>query len=260
MRPSQPAYPWRLGATSFVLPADIAGNVEYLAPLVDDVQLLFFESADRTLLAQPLDLEFLRQCAETWQLSFTVHLPLDIRLGHAEKGERARGRAEIVRLVEELAPLAPRCFDLHLVQETGLAPEQWQENLAVALTELGRELGDSKKLVAVENIDYPFGLVAPLVAEHGFSFCLDLGHLLHYGHDLEEIPGLLGRAAHVHCHGVRDNRDHQALEDRQQAEQLGQWLTGAGYRGVVTLEVYSLERLTASLALLDEMWAPHRLA
>lgn len=258
MRPSQPAYPWRLGATSFVLPADIAGNVEYLAPMVDDVQLLFFESAANSRLAQALDLEFLRCCAGEWGLSFTAHLPLDIRLGHRQREERCRGRAEILRLMEVLAPLAPCCFDLHLVRETGLALGQWQENLAVSLMELGRELGDSKKLVAVENIDYPFGLVAPLVAEHGFSFCLDLGHLLHYGHGLEEIPGLLGRAAHVHYHGVRDNRDHQALEDRQQAEQLGQWLAGAGYRGVVTLEVYSLERLTASLALLDEAWQPYQ--
>jgi len=259
MKRAKPGYPWRLGAPSFVLPADIAANVEKLAPLVDDVQLLFFESADRTLLTQPLDLEFLRQCAEAWQLSFTVHLPLDIRLGHPEKSERTRGLAEIARLVEELTPLSPRCFDLHLVRETGIAAEQWQENLAVSLAELAGDLGERKGLIGVENIDYPLALVAPLVAEHGFSFCLDLGHFLHYGHGLEQVPGLLGKTGHVHCHGVDNGQDHQALHDREQAGRLGQWLAAAGYQGVVTLEMYSLEKLSASLELLAEVWETHRL-
>lgn len=258
MSPAKPVYPWRLGATSFVFPADIASNVEQLAPLVDDVQLLFFESAARSRLAQPLDLELLRQRAGDFDLSFTVHLPLDIRLGHGEKSERDRGRAEILRLMERLEPLAPRCFDLHLPWETGLGLEQWQENLAVSLADLARDLGERTGLVAVENIDYPFSLVASLVVEQGFSFCLDMGHLLHYGHDdLGQAPALLARAGHVHCHGVCNGKDHQALHHRDQAVELGAWLVNAGYQGVVTLEMYSLESLTASLALLAEAWHVH---
>jgi sugar phosphate isomerase/epimerase len=258
VREAKPGYPWRLGATSFVLPGEIAANVEVLGPLVDDVQLLFFESAERAGLAQPLDLLFLRRCAREHRLSYTVHLPLDIRLGHPDRKERQRGRAEVLRLMEELAPLAPRCFDLHLVRETAIPPEQWLENLASSLAELAGDLGTARTLLAVENIDAPLALLAPLALAHGFSLCLDLGHLLRYGHGLAEVPALLPRAAHLHWHGLRQGKDHQAIADREQAAQLGEWLAAAAFAGVVTLEMYSLGKLTASLALLEEAWAQHR--
>jgi len=36
--------PFRVGATSYVLPDHILPNVEYLAPMVDDVELVLFET------------------------------------------------------------------------------------------------------------------------------------------------------------------------------------------------------------------------
>jgi sugar phosphate isomerase/epimerase len=249
-------FPWRLGATSCVLPADIMANVRVLAPLVDDVQLLFFESAAKSRLPQPLDVQVLRELAEEHSLSYTVHLPIDLALGAASKAERQEGIGEILRLMAQLAPLGPRSFDLHLVREPDLSEAAWLDNLAASLDELSGVLGDEKRLVGVENIEYPFGLVAPLVAEHGFGVCLDLGHLVHYGHDLEEGLELLPRVRHLHYHGVRHGKDHQGLHDAEQAGMLGARLADAGYDGVVTLEMYSLEKLKASLVLLDTAWQP----
>ncbi|MFH1019713.1 MAG: cobamide remodeling phosphodiesterase CbiR [Pseudomonadota bacterium] len=246
--------PWRLGATSCVLPADIMTNVRALAPLVDDVQLLFFESAAKSLLPQPLDVQALRDLAGEHGLSYTVHLPIDLTLGAAARDKRQEGIAEILRLMAQLAPLAVLSFDLHLVREPDLPDPAWLDNLAAGLGELSAALGDEKRLVAVENIEYPYGIVAPLVAEYGFSVCLDLGHLAHYGHDLEEGFALLSRARHLHYHGVRDGRDHQALFDAEHAGMLGKRLAETGYDGVVTLEMYSMEKLKGSLALLDEVW------
>ena len=248
--------PWRLGGTSCVLPADIMANVRVLAPLVDDVQLLFFESAAKSLLPQPLDVQALRDLAEEHGLSYTVHLPTDLALGAASKSERQEGIAEILRLMDQLTLLGPQSFDLHLVREQDLPEAAWLDNLAASLRELSGALGEQRRLVAVENIEYPFGLVAPLVAEYGFSVCLDLGHLVHYGHDLEEGLGLLPQVRHLHYHGVRDGRDHQALTDMEQARMLVRRLAVAGYDGVVTLEMYSLEKLKGSLALLAEAWLP----
>lgn len=248
--------PWRLGATSCVLPADIMANVRTLAPLVDDVQLLFFESAAKSLLPQPLDVQALRDLAEAHGLSYTVHLPTDLALGAASRVARQEGIAEILRLMDLLAPLGPQSFDLHLVREQELSDAAWLDNLAASLRELSGVLGEQKRLVAVENIEYPYALVAPLVAEYGFSVCLDLGHLVHYGHDLEEGLGLLPQVRHLHYHGVRDGRDHQALTDMEQARMLGKRLAAAGYDGVITLEMYSLEKLKGSLALLAEAWPP----
>lgn len=243
---------WRLGATSCVLPADIMANVRVLAPMVDDVQLLFFESAGKSLLPQPLDVQELRGLAEEHDLTYTVHLPIDLALGAASMVARQEGIGEILRLMAQLAPLAPQSFDLHLVREPDLPEAAWLDNLAASLHELSGALGEEKRLVAVENIEYPYGLVAPLVAEYGFSVCLDLGHLLRYGHDLEEGLTLLPLVLHLHYHGVQDGRDHQALTDAEQARMLIRRLAEAEYDGVVTLEMYSLENLKASLALLDE--------
>lgn len=249
---------WRLGATSCVLPADIMTNVRVLAPLVDDVQLLFFESAAKSLLPQPLDVQALRDLAEEHALSYTVHLPTDLALGAASRAERQEGITEILRLMDQLAPLGPQSFDLHLVWEQDVPEAAWLDNLAASLQELSAALGEEKRLVAVENIEYPYGLVAPLVAEYGLNVCLDLGHLVRYGHDLEEGLALLPRVRHLHYHGVQDGRDHQALTDAEQARMLGSRLAEAGYDGVVTLEMYSLQKLKGSLALLDEAWAGFR--
>jgi sugar phosphate isomerase/epimerase len=249
-------WPWRLGATSCVLPADIMTNVRALAPLVDDVQLLFFESAAKSLLPQPLEVQVLRDLAEEHNLSYTVHLPTDLVLGAASKAERQEGIDEILRLMTQLAPLGPRSFDLHLAREPDLPDSAWLDNLAAGLRKLAAGLGDEKRLVAVENIEYPYGLVASVVAEYGFSVCLDLGHLVHYGHDLEEGLGLLPRVRHLHYHGVREGRDHQVLTDAEQARVLGKRLAETRYDGVVTLEMYNLEKLKGSLALLAEVWLP----
>lgn len=253
---SKNCYLWRLGATSCVLPADIMSNVRVLAPLVDDVQLLFFESAAKSRLSQPLDVQALRDAAEIHDLTYTVHLPTDIALGASAQAERREGIAEILRLMSTLAPLSPQSFDLHLVRDQTLPEALWLDNLAAGLQELSGALGEEKKLVAVENIEYPYEVVAPLVEEYGFAVCLDLGHLVRYGHDFREGMALLPQVNHLHYHGVREGTDHQPLTDAEQALLLGNRLSEAGYGGVVTLEMYSLEKLKASLAFLDKVWQP----
>ncbi|OGR02472.1 MAG: hypothetical protein A2520_04055 [Deltaproteobacteria bacterium RIFOXYD12_FULL_53_23] len=244
---------WRLGATSCVLPADIITNVRMLAPLVDDVQLLFFESADKMRLPQPLNVQALRDIADEHDLTYTVHLPTDISLGAATRIERQAGISEILRLMAKLAPLDPQSFDLHLVREQDLSEAHWLDNLAVSLQELSAALGAEKRMVAIENIEYSYDLVASMVMDYGFSVCLDLGHLIRYGQDLEAGLSLLPWVRHLHYHGVQEGRDHQALSDVTQARMLDRRLAEAMYYGVVTLEMYSLENLKISLALLDRV-------
>ncbi|MBU4407486.1 MAG: sugar phosphate isomerase/epimerase, partial [Proteobacteria bacterium] len=143
-------FPWRLGATSCVLPADIMTNVRVLAPLVDDVQLLFFESAAQSRLPQPVDVQVLRDLAEEHGLTYTVHLPTDLALGAASRAERQEGIGEMLRLMAQLAPLGVLSFDLHLVREPDLSEAAWLDNLAASLEKSGA-LGDEKRLVGVEN-------------------------------------------------------------------------------------------------------------
>ena len=45
------------------------------------------------------------------------------------------------------------------------------------------------------------------------DLCLDIGHLLRYGHDPgEQLEAFLPKSAMVHLHGVNDGQDHLGLQ------------------------------------------------
>ena len=250
-------FPWRIGATSYVVPADLMTNVRLLADTVDDVQLLFFESFAGTGMEHRVDVAGLKQIARDHDLTYTVHLPTDIRLGSADPHRREQGIGEIVRLINELEVLSPLSFDLHLLPEPDLPDSEWQDCLDQSLGVLSKRLGNAVKLLAIENIDYPLSLVLPLVRSHGFSLCLDAGHIQRYGHDFEEaVQSFLPLAGHVHLHGVADGRDHRSLGKKELSllAFLGEKLAATEYLGVVTLELYRKDWLEDSLNILLETW------
>ncbi|MDH3359413.1 MAG: sugar phosphate isomerase/epimerase [Desulfobulbaceae bacterium] len=250
-------YPWRLGATSFVIPADLLANVQLLAGLVDDVQLLFFESQAKAGLPNPVDTTALKAVADESGLTYTAHLPGDIRLGAASRVERQAGIDEIDRLLEELHPLAIKSFDLHLPLEVDLPEEDWLSNINHSLASLAARVGAEKSRICIENIDYPFAKVASLVAEHGFPLCLDLGHLLRYNYDWQAgLQKYLPRAKHIHYHGVIAGKDHEAVvkDHAKVSGVLGEELARSGFDGVVTLEMYELVKLKTSLVEISSVW------
>ncbi len=249
-------YPWRLGAPSFVVPADIRENVRRLAPLVDDVQLLFFESASAAGLEHPLDLPFLARMAREQELTYTVHLPLDLHLGSSSPEKREAALAEILRLAELLSPIAPRALDLHLLPEEQLTRSCWLDNLDSSLAFLSREFAGNRQLIAIENCDYPFAWVRDLSLAHGFSLCLDFGHALRYNADLDLMLADIARARHLHYHGVVAGRDHQALSPAQNglSADLAAGMAHYGFAGVITMETYSLDALKISLETLGGIW------
>jgi len=249
-------YPWRIGATSFVIPAGIEENVRYLADWVDDIQLLFFESFRHRRLPQKIDVKLLQRLAQEHDLSYTVHLPTDIQPGSSSEVIRQQAVDEIARLMAELAPLHPLCYDLHLALQQELARDQWLDSVDDFLRKLKKEIGQERAVVAIENIDYPFNDVRPLVLQHGFALCADIGHGLFFGEDPDTLFADIPRAVHIHYHGIRDGKDHRALGAEQQAcsTRLGDVLHAGGYGGVVTIEVYGSDDLQASLQHIDEIW------
>lgn len=257
MRSYKGCYPWRVGATSYVIPADLLTNVRLLADKVDNVQLLFFESAVNSSLEHKVDIEGLARVAQQKDLTYTAHLPADLQLGGKEPDKRRQGVDEIVRLMGKLDSLPVNSFDLHLERNSELPVIQWLNYLDHSLSLLAEELGAAKKLVAVENIDYPYSQIEPFVKKYGFSRCLDLGHILHYQHDWSDAIGHVSSAKHIHYHGVQDNKDHRAITSSQEnhSRELGAALAKSGYSGVVTLEIYDIDKLETSLASLEQAWA-----
>lgn len=249
-------YPWRIGATSFVLPADVSENVAFLAERVDDIQLLFFESASKAALPHKVNISHLKNVASEHNVTYTVHLPTDLSLGSSKQVLRDEAVVEILRLMDELASLAPQAFDLHLNLESGLEQAVWLENLHKSFSYLAGALGSERSRIAVENIDYPFSSVRSLVLEHGFSLCLDIGHALRYGEVADLLIQDIPLAQHIHFHGVEGGSDHQEISSSHEdlSRALGNALVVEKFTGVLTVEVYSQKILEKSLKELARVW------
>ena len=113
----------RVGTTSYIKPADILPNVRYLAPLVDDIELVLFESAEASNLPDERTIAELASLASEHDLTYTVHFPLDIFPGSRDEAERAEAAMMlngIVSLTEELDPFG---YVLHLTPDHyGVSP------------------------------------------------------------------------------------------------------------------------------------------
>ncbi|MCX7680430.1 MAG: sugar phosphate isomerase/epimerase [Anaerolineae bacterium] len=253
----------RLGSTSYVYPADILPNVRRLAGLVEDVELVLFEVADASNLPDAATIAGLQEAARFYGLSYTVHLPTDLQLG-AQGEAWASSVEKAQRVIQSTRPLTPWAYVVHLNPDGAEGRDRWQERCLEALTVLAEAAG-GPDLLAVENLENcPLEYLVPILERMPVSLCLDVGHLWLAGTDpLPALKAHLGQARVVHLHGV-NRRDHASLcwapADALRAV-LGE-LVCQRYRGVVTLEVFSVEDFFSSrervLSLLEEMehWKP----
>jgi sugar phosphate isomerase/epimerase len=245
----KPGLPFRLGSTSYVYPADILPNVRRLAPLVDDVELVLFEVDDQSNLPSPDVIEALGRLAEAHDLSYTVHLPLDLRLASGDAW-RHPSMEKARRVIRSTRPLQPWAYVVHL-DGTEIEDERpagsatlarWRDQAARSLDMIAQEAG-APHLLAVENLEnYSPEAFLPLLDELPISLCADVGHFLKVGQP--PLPYLRAhgeRIRVIHLHGCRDGRDHRGLDllSDDLLAGLRHWLVTARYRGVLTLEVFT---------------------
>lgn len=251
--------PWRLGTTSYVYPADVLPNVEALAPQVQDIELVLFESEDVSNLPSPAVIARLAELGRQHDCTYTIHFPIDKKLGAESATERAAFVRQACRIVELTRPLRPFGFLLHA---EGIGPQadaarvrQWQQDVLAALPPLIDSVGDPA-LLCLENYKAPFAWGEPLLERWPLSVCIDAGHLWRFGYDLEaQVRQYLPRTRVIHLHGERDGRDHISLAALA-PERLREFLRlTAAFTGVVSLELFefdavktSIETLTAALA------------
>ncbi len=258
-------YPFRLGTTSYIIPDDILPNVRFLAGRVQDIQLILFEVDDGpNNLPAPEVVAELARLARAHGLSYTVHLPLDLKLG-AEGAAADVSMVKAGRVIDCTMPLDPWAYVLHLDGKELRSPEgafppedrpevrAWQDRSVRALEIVGEWVGGPGRL-AVENLErYPPGFILPVLDRVPVSRCVDIGHLWLDGHDA--VPHLLQalpRTRVVHVHGVAD-RDHKSLAHvpPEKLETVVGVLLEAGYAGVVTLEIFNEEDFHSSREALE---------
>lgn len=250
--------PYRLGTSSYIIPDEILPNVRYLADKVDDVELVLFEVDDGpNNVPTPEIIAEMITLAEQWNLTYTVHLPLDIKLGNSGEDLDVSMR-KARKVIECTRPLKPAAYVLHLdghhLRDNPPTDEKarWLDQAVESLRILGGWTGDIREL-AVENLEsYPIDFWDEIFVRTEVSRCIDIGHL--WLDHVDPIPYLeknLSRARVLHIHGI-DTRDHQSLRhiDSQRIQAVFDYLHTNSYSGVLTLEVFGEDDFLSSLQVL----------
>lgn len=249
------SYPFRLGTTSYIIPADILPNARYLAGKVRDIELILFEVDDGpNNLPSPEVIDELLQIASEHDLTYTVHLPLDLKLGE-DGSERDQSLVKAKRVIDCTRGLDPWAYVLHLDGKSVRTStdneliKHWQSQSVRALEIVAEWTGEAEKL-AVENLEtYPLDFIQPVLDRIPVSRCVDVGHLWLDDHDpLPYLRSAMPRTRVIHLHGIAE-RDHRSLAFMPQEKVRAVWdeLIRTNYEGVLTLEIFSEEDFVSSM-------------
>ncbi|MBN2527106.1 MAG: sugar phosphate isomerase/epimerase [Deltaproteobacteria bacterium] len=254
-------FSFRLGATSYVVPADLLPNIEALAGLVDDVEVVLFESEAFSNLPGEDVIERMAQIGQQHGMSFTIHFPLDVSLGDADEDERVRGVHQCLRIVELTRPLLPFGYVLHLMCPNEMASStalrrRWQERCVDSVKHVLDSGAVAPGDICVENLSYPFEYAYPVVEMLNLSVCMDVGHVLMNGYDYHQhFQRYWERTRVMHLHGLWEGADHCALTHLPK-EILGQILENAAASDterVLTMEVFGTDNFVASMGVMKGM-------
>lgn len=249
-------YRFRLGVPSYVYPADILSNVEALAPGVDDIEIVLFESETLSPLPSPDIVARLVELAAAHRLTYTVHLPIDRQLGSADGAERAACQGQILKIMARAAPLDPFAYILHLggvePSTTAGGVKEWQARVAEQLPAIVARARDSSR-ICVENLSYPFAWCEPLLERFDLGVCLDTGHLALAGGEVDRhFRRYADRIRVIHLHGAKDGKDHRPLTAMPDAW-LGRFLNSIdNFTGVLTLELFDFDSVRLSMEILSQ--------
>lgn len=253
-------YPFKLGTTSYIYPAGYTQNVKMLAPYLDEIELLLFESAPDSLPSNH-EIKKLLSLSKEFDLTYNVHLPTDISLSDPEPSIRHAAMETLKKVMDLTASLCPSTYTLHLsYDEEGFDSEQikkWQDRL---YRSVGRFIatGVNSEMISIETLTYPMEWIEEILSDFNLWLCIDLGHLMVYGFDMETVfSRYRNRTSIIHLHGVEKNVDHTSL-DRLSKKHMDS-VTGIlkQFTKVVSLEVFSYDHLKASLKYLEKFWGKY---
>ncbi|MFO8112639.1 MAG: cobamide remodeling phosphodiesterase CbiR [Desulfosalsimonadaceae bacterium] len=271
----------RIGTTSYIIPADILPNLNFLKEIVEDVELVLFESDEFSNLPTKADVREMGRIADGAGLTFTVHLPLDAYPGAENENVRKQSADKWHRVMDLMEVLKPFGWVVHLNDPPGQVPYEFGStafpgeaggapgNLASKnppwdnwLHQCGKTLDElisrtKPETLCIETLSYDFGRVFPLVVEKDCAVCMDIGHLVMTGRDIPAcMDAWLDQTRIIHLHGVQsDGRDHVDLRhfDTRLLNSIVNTLKRCNHKSrVLTLEIFSMEDLEHSLSIVTE--------
>ena len=251
------AYPFKIGTTSYIYPDHIIPNVKMLAPYLDEIELLLFESRFDSLPTMQ-QIKELALLAEQYDLSYNVHLPIDIYISDSNASVRRNAIDTLKRIIDLTSYLSPSTHALHISYDKDSKDREsvsrWQELVYKSVDELLDD-GIQSQAISIETLSYPFEWLEEIIKDFELSVCIDIGHLLVNGFDVKKVfDKHSSNTSIIHLHGVENKKDHVSL-NRLSLEQMDQ-IIGIlkRYYGIVSLEVFSFENLSVSLTFLEKYW------
>lgn len=214
-------FPFRVGTTSYIIPDEIIPNIEYLKEKIDDVELVLFESDEMSNLPSKEDIAVLRSMGEEHDLTYSIHLPLDVYLGSADTAVRERSVDKCLRVIELTGALSPSAYVMHAEAGAGIdlnffsdgQKKSFAENVDSSLERLFSNVSMLPSEFCVETLNYPLAVIDEVIASYGLSVTLDIGHLELYGFAVQEhLDRYLKDTRVLHMHGIRDGKDHKGLQ------------------------------------------------
>jgi sugar phosphate isomerase/epimerase len=252
-------FPFKLATTSYIFPDHIIPNVIRLAPFLDEIELVLFESEELDNYPDGDQMKDLMTLSIHQGVDFNVHLPIDIFLGDENEEVRSQGISIVKKIIGRTLYLNVSTYTLHFDlrdrsgrEETDI--QTWRRRIIQSGEEiLGNRIEPSR--ISIETLGYPFEWIEDIVKEFGFSICLDIGHILFYGQDLPFYLGkYLPHTSIIHLHGFQNGTDHLGI-DKLNGKIVDLILSHLqNYKGTLSLEVFSFNDLKSSLEILEEKW------
>jgi len=254
--PLKGRFSFRLGTSSYIIPTDILSNLEYLKEKVDDVEILLFESDKISNIPTNDTVLAMKDIADQYNLTYTIHLPLDIQLGNGDETIRQNSIDKCLRIFDRMIPLLPFGWILHFHGDSdqsrdipSVQMDRWRNQHKKSLERLVQHL-DEPHRICVETLIYDFSYIEDIVKQSPVSICMDVGHLILKDRDPFAFWQKWQDQIRVfHLHGVTsektDHADLTHLPEMFLALFLDQISTNAVER-VLTVEVFNESDFIAS--------------
>lgn len=254
-------FPFKIGTTSFIYPDSYVQNVKMLAPYLDEIELILFESTPNSLPSND-EIKALFSLANEFDINYNIHLPIDISLGASDHSIRHFAIETTKQLIDLTSPLSPSTFTLHLAyDETDMETEpikRWQNRTYSSIHKLISS-GINGKKISIETLNYPIEWVEEILIDFNLSVCVDLGHLILYGFDMDAVFNRYHKTISIiHLHGANERRDHEALDFLSKSNLKTILRMLKRFKGIVSIEVFSYNHLNTSLKYLESIWKKHK--
>lgn len=246
-------YPFKIGSPSYIYPDHIIPNVKMLAPYLDEIEILLFESKPDSLPSQS-DIQILATIAQESEISYNIHLPVDISVTHPDQRQRNAAIDILKKIFDLTAPLNPDTYTLHFPFEEALTQQnisKWKNRAIESLTDLFSHHIPSH-ILSIETLNYPFSILDDIIQIFDVMICMDIGHLICHGYDvLDFYDQHKNRISIIHLSGVDGHKDHLALNRMPCSHMNNIVKLLDDFHQILSIEVFSYNDLKDSLDFLE---------